>query len=242
MAKRGDGRLALVTGGGGGIGFEIAHQLGLAGVTVLLSDIAGAEAAADTLKGRGMDVHPMVLDVTDHAAIGQAAAKIEQQFGHLDILVNNAAFMPEQTGLPSESSPENLRRAFETNVFGPVWMIQAFLPLLRKSSAGRIVNICSDFGSLHRQTDAEDRTFANRMLAYASSKAALNMVTVMFAKELWDTGIKVNGVYPGFTATPGTNFGGQSPEVPAKVAVELALLDDDGPTCTVQGCIRPALW
>lgn len=183
-------KIALVTGANKGIGFETARLLGEQGHTVLIGarDEQRGKAAAEKLNARFVR-----LDVTDAASISAAAKEIEQDLGVLDILVNNAG-IGIWDGPPSQSSLDALRNTFETNLFGVVAVTNALLPLLRRSEAGRIVNVSSDVGSIALVTDPENPLYQLNAVAYPASKAALNMATMQYAKELFDTTIKVNAV------------------------------------------------
>jgi NAD(P)-dependent dehydrogenase (short-subunit alcohol dehydrogenase family) len=225
-------RIAVVTGANKGIGLEIARQLGREGVTVFLGarDEARGRAAAEKLRAEGLDARALRLDVTDDASASAAAAEVERQAGHLDILVNNAGIAIDGAP-PSKVSIDVVRRTYETNVFGVVRTTQAFLPLLRKSSAGRIVNMSSGLGSLAQNSDPSWDYASVKLLAYNSSKTAVNMITVQFAHELRNTPIKVNAADPGYVATDmNRNQGIRSVEQGAATPVRLALLPDDGPT------------
>ena len=138
-------KIALITGANKGIGFETARQLGQKNVTVLVGARSRekAEDAAGTLRLEGLDAHSLVLDVTDPSSIKRAAAEVEQKFGRLDILVNNAGIMVDDRKEQIQQSLEIWRKTFETNLFGLIETTNAFLPLLRKSAAGRIVNLSS---------------------------------------------------------------------------------------------------
>jgi NAD(P)-dependent dehydrogenase (short-subunit alcohol dehydrogenase family) len=223
--------VALVTGANKGIGREIAHGLAQVGFTVLASARdrqRGARTVAE-LADDGLDVRFLQLDVTDEPSIFAAADRVEQEFGRLDVLVNNAGIANELSVPPSLTVLDDLRRVYETNVFGVVAMTNAMLPLLRKSRAARIVNVSSRLGSISQQ--AEPHTPLGLFMAYASSKAALNAITVHYARELADTAIKVNACAPGFCATDlNGNTGLRTPAQGAKIAVELAVLAADGPT------------
>ncbi len=224
--------VALVTGANKGIGKEIARQLGAQGLTVLVGarDLRRGEEAAAELKASGANAHAVRLDVTDEASITEAARRIEEEFGGLDVLVNNAAIAQDSVP-PSQLDLATLRRTFETNVFGVVAVTQAMLPMLRKSSAGRIVNLSSGLGSLSQNSDPNWAFDSVNLLAYNSSKTALNAVTVQFAKELRDTPIKVNAADPGYTATDMNGHSGtRTVEQGATAAVRLATLPDDGPS------------
>ncbi len=225
-------RVALITGANKGIGKEIARRLGAEGTSVLVGarDAGRGAAAAKELTESGLDAYSIVLGVTDEASIGAAARQIESEYGRLDVLVNNAGIALDQTP-PSLSDLDTLRRTYETNVFGVFAVTQAFLPLLKRSGAGRIVNMSSGLGSLAQNSDPNYEYAAAKGVAYNSSKAALNMLTVLFAAELKDTAIKINAADPGYTATDlNRNSGPRTVEQGAAVAVRLATLPADGPT------------
>lgn len=227
-----NGRLALITGANKGIGFETARQLAAQGITVLLGarDLAKGEQAAATLRGEGLNVEAIQLDVTRPESIRNAADTLETKYGRLDILINNAGVMLD-TAPPSQTSQEVLRKTYETNVFAVVELTQALLPLLRKSDAGRIVNLSSILGSLSEHAKPDSFLKDVNALAYNSSKTALNMVTLLFAKELAGTAIKVNAAHPGWVKT---DMGGDNAplDIPegARTSVWLATLPQDGPT------------
>ena len=227
-----DQKIALITGANKGIGKEIARQLGAKGLTVLLGarDAGrGAEAAAELTK-EGIRAHALVLDVTEQASINAAAHQIDSDFGRLDVLINNAGIALE-SGSAGETNLDTLRRTYDTNVFGVFAVTKAMLPLLKKSEAGRIVNLSSGLGSLTQNSDPNWQFAGVKPLAYNSSKAALNMITVVFAAELKDTPIKVNAADPGYTATDlNQHSGPRTVEQGATAAVRLATLPADGPT------------
>jgi len=227
-------RIALITGANKGIGFETARQLGQQQITVLLGarDAAKGEAAAAKLRAEGLDARALELDVTVSASIQRAADKVAQEFGRLDILVNNAGVMTDdQTKKVSEQSLSAWRTTFETNVFGVVAMTQAFLPLLRKSEAGRIVNLSSILGSNTLHSDPQSPIYDFKLPAYNVSKSAVNAYTVQLAYELRDTPIKVNAAHPGWVKT---EMGGEGATMEladgAKTSVALATLPVDGPS------------
>ncbi len=224
--------IALVTGANKGIGLEVARQLGQRGHTVLLGarDTLKGEQAAATLRGEGLEVHFLQLDVTDDSSVALAAATIRQRFGKLDVLVNNAGVQIDDLP-PSQISLKALHRTFDTNVFGAVRVTQALLPLLKSSSAARIVNMGSAMGSLTLTSDPQNLRSNYWQLGYAASKAALNAVTVQFANELRASGIKVNAADPGYVATDLTGQQGfNSVQDGAIPVVRLATLEADGPT------------
>lgn len=246
-----DPRVALITGANKGIGREIARQLAGHGITVLVGarDVARGEEAARAIGG-----HAIALDVTSAASIAAAAARIREDFGRLDILVNNAAIAQGQTGAstieairaagtPSTAPLASVRAVFETNVLGPIAVTQAMLPLLRQSPAGRIVNVSSRVGSLATISDPAYPMRGVGGVAYAPSKSALNAVTVAFAQELEGTPIKVNAACPGFTATDfNAHTGTRTVAEGAREPVRLALLGPDGPTGTFSNEAGPLPW
>lgn len=226
-------KIALITGANKGIGFETARQLGQKGITVLVGarDEAKARQAAEKLGKEGIDAHGIVIDVNDSASIRKAAAQIERDHGRLDILVNNAGVMlDDMKKKPSEQSLEVWRKTFETNLFGLIATTQAMLPLLRKSEAGRIVNLSSILGSIHYHATPGSPIYDNKVAAYNVSKSAVNAFTVQLAYELKDTPMKVNAAHPGWVKT---EMGGEDAqmEIPdgAKTSVALATLGADGP-------------
>jgi NAD(P)-dependent dehydrogenase (short-subunit alcohol dehydrogenase family) len=225
-------RVAVVTGANKGIGLEIARQLAREGITVYLGARDGARGreAAEKLRGEGLDARPLRLDVTDEPSVAAAAALLERDPGRLDILVNNAGIAIDD-GPPSRVSMDALRRTYETNVFGLVRVTQALLPLLRRSDAGRIVNLSSSLGSLTLNSDPSWPFASVKFLAYNSSKSAVNAITVQLAWELRDTKIKVNAADPGYVATDMNRHQGErSVEQGAATPVRLATLPADGPT------------
>ncbi len=226
-------KIALITGANKGIGYEVARQLGKRGMTILVgarNETLGREAA-EKLKAEGVDARFVRLDVTEQTTLEHAASEIEREFGKLDVLVNNAgiADMSEATTPPSQLEIGVLRRIFETNFFGAFAVTKAMLPLVRKSAAGRIVNVSSGLGSLAQNSDPGWEFAQLNVLAYCASKTALNQMTVQFAKELRGTTIKINSADPGYTATDLNNHGGtRTVEQGATVIVRLATLPDDG--------------
>jgi NAD(P)-dependent dehydrogenase (short-subunit alcohol dehydrogenase family) len=228
-------KIALITGANKGLGFEMARQLGQAGVTVVLAarDAQKGEAAAAKLRGEGLDVQFLKLDVTDKADHAAASAFLEKKFGRLDILINNAGIAAEVfgTGKPSTTTDETIHRTFETNFFAPVALTKALLPLLQKSDAGRIVNMSSILGSQALQADPTSQFYEFKTLSYDASKAALNSFTIHLAHELKDTKIKVNSAHPGWVKTDmGTDAAPMEIPEGGKTGVELALLGENGPT------------
>ncbi|MFE5263005.1 SDR family NAD(P)-dependent oxidoreductase [Streptomyces coelicoflavus] len=238
-------KVALVTGANKGIGFAAARQLGERGVAVLVGarDEALGKRAADALAADGIAAAPIGLDVTDPARVAEAAGEIERRYGRLDILVNNAGTAGDFTGAPSEAGAADLREVYETNVFGVVTVTGAMLPLLLRSPAGRVVNLSSHVGSLTLQSDPGSPLAGVNMIAYQSSKTALNAVTVAYAKELRGTPVKVNTALPGVVATDINHHRGRrTPAEGAAIVVRLALLDEDGPSGACLADEGPVPW
>lgn len=233
--NRSSTKIALVTGANKGIGFEVARQLAASGCTVLLGarNKALGEEGAERLKGEGLDVRYLALDLNDHATIVAAADTIAAEFGHLNILVNNAGINDPSDGLPSTAKLDAIERVFRTNFLGSVAVTQAMLPLLRKALSARIVNVSSGLGSLTKNSDPAYTYATVKLIGYSASKAALNMFTAQLAYELRGTSIKVNSADPGYTATDLNGHSGPQtiPEGAAET-IRLALLPGDGPTGT----------
>ncbi|MUG97273.1 SDR family NAD(P)-dependent oxidoreductase [Scytonema sp. UIC 10036] len=240
-----DKKIALVTGANKGLGFEISRQLATTGLTVLIGardENKGAEAA-EKLQAQGFDVQSIKLNVSDISSIATAAKNIEERFGKLDILINNAGVLHDGGVNPSDLDVKVFKETFETNVFGAFAVLQAMLPLIRKSNAGRIVNISSTLGSLTDTLDPNSHYFQYRGLAYQASKTALNAITVQFAKELADTPIKVNSACPGWLQTDmGSADAPGTVEEGADTPVWLATLPEDGPTGGFFNSRKPVPW
>jgi NAD(P)-dependent dehydrogenase (short-subunit alcohol dehydrogenase family) len=237
--------IALVTGANKGIGREISRQLAAQGTLVLVGarDRERGENAVAELRAMGHPVEFIQIDVTSQSSVDRAAAEVERRHGRLDVLVNNAGVAFDWFPA-SELSVDILEKTFETNVFGVFRVTKALLPLLRKSKHGRIVNVSSGLGSLARSADPHSTlAIRNQLLAYSTSKAALNMMTIQLANELKSAGIKVNSANPGFTATDmNQNRGPRTVEQGAATPVRLALLPDDGPTAGVFSDDGPDPW
>lgn len=226
--------VALITGANKGIGLETARMLGARGITVLLGcrDEGRGHAAEEELRRGGATAHAIALDVTDEPSIVAAAKRIEADHAQLDILVNNAGIvLADGRGLPSDTTLGTMRAVFETNVFGVVAVTNAMLPMLRRSPAGRIVNVSSEVGSITSMTDPDNPLWQLVSVPYPASKTALNMVTAMYAKELGGTGILVNAANPGYCATDFNQHRGfRTAAQGAEVSVHLATLPVGGPT------------
>ncbi|MDF2825986.1 MAG: putative short chain dehydrogenase [Mycobacterium sp.] len=224
-----DNPVALVTGANAGIGFHLAHQLAAKGVRVLLGsrDPARGKSAGDEFAAQGLEVEPITLDVTDDAGIAAAATYVTDTYGRLDILINNAAIVGD--GLPaSEVSRESLLETLNTNVAGVAAVTNAFLPLLRVSGQPRILHVSSELGSTRLVNDPAWPHSSVAAAAYQASKAALDMLTVMYAKELAAEKISVLSVSPGYRATglskgkPTPGAGDPAEGAAAIVAIALA--------------------
>jgi NAD(P)-dependent dehydrogenase (short-subunit alcohol dehydrogenase family) len=231
--------IALVTGANRGLGYATARRLGELGATVLVSARTSEKAhdAAAGLRSVGVWADPVTLDVTSWQSVEQAAAHVAEAYGRLDALVNNAGILPEAFA-PEATHPLDLRlfeSAFATNVFGAVAVTQAFLPLLERSDAGRIVNVSSTMGSLVEQLNPDSPYYSLVLPAYQSSKAALNALTISLSKALIDTSIKVNSVCPGWVQTDlgGADNRAAAPTTAteaAEVVAALGLVGADGAT------------
>lgn len=238
-----DRPVALITGANQGIGRQIAKDLAANGFTVLVGsrNLARGESAARDV---GPSAHAVQLDVTDLASISAAARRIADDFGRLDVLVQNAAIMTTQAHpgsneayaqamRPSTVSLDEVRAVWETNVFGVLAVYQAMLPLLRATPGARIVNVSSGVGSLTANSDPGFPYRPYFTPVYSASKTALNALTVAMAIELEAEGINVNAVSPGFTKTAMNAFEGtETVEEGAAEAVRIALLGNGGPTGT----------
>lgn len=226
--------IALITGGNKGIGLETARQLGRLGISVLIGarDEQRGLAAVETLRKEGISAKWVALEVTDAASITSAAATVEREFGVLDVLVNNAGYLDYASeGVASTVSIDTLRKTFEINYFGMVAVTQAFLPLVKRSKAGRIVNLTSILGSIAEHADPNSPIYGAKFLAYDSSKAAVNMFTNHLAHELKGTSIKVNAAHPGWVKTDMGGAGAPMEIVDgAKTSVMLATLPESGPS------------
>jgi NAD(P)-dependent dehydrogenase (short-subunit alcohol dehydrogenase family) len=226
-------RQALVTGANKGIGLAIAKGLAEAGFFVWIGarDRLRGEQAVAQLRGLGLDAGLLELDVADEESVHRAAKALACDIAALDILINNAGIAVDMTKAPSQVRMEDMKAVFEVNLFGPVRVTQALLPLLKAADQARIVMMSSGVGSLALITDPTSIYSTVNLLDYTSSKVALNAVTVSFAKELEPLGIKVNAVEPGHVRTDlNANSGVLTPGEGAATAIRMALIGPDGPT------------
>jgi len=218
--------VTLVTGANKGLGYETARQLIERGHTVYIGarSVERGEAAATELGGQFVQ-----LEVTDDASVKTAFSAIASREGHLDVLVNNAGI-----STTADVNGQVALEVFDTNAIGVIRVTQAALPLLERSENPVVVNVSSALGSFWAVTNPERRQFHFPSIIYGSSKAAVSMLTVQYAKALPE--IKFNAVEPGFTATELTPFSGagQSVEKGAEVIVRMATIGKDGPTGTFQ--------
>jgi NAD(P)-dependent dehydrogenase (short-subunit alcohol dehydrogenase family) len=246
MADGNAKKVALVTGANKGIGLETARQLHAKGITVILGsrDLARGEAAAKSIGG-GESVRVIKLDVGSEADRTAAVEYIEREFGQLDILVNNAGVLLDgrDGNATSTTSMAMLRETFEINFFAVVDLTQKLLPLIRKSAAGRIVNLSSILASLTLHATKGSPIYEAKTFAYDASKAALNSFTIHLAHELRGTKIKVNSAHPGWVKT---EMGGEGAQLEiedgARTSVELATLPEDGPSGAYMHMGEPLPW
>ncbi len=230
-------KIALVTGANKGIGYQTALQLGKEGVTVIAAsrNKERGTKAVEQLKAEGIDVEFLQLDVDIEADIKFAFDYINNKYGKLDILVNNAGIQIEskEWGINNTATIDEkaLRYTLNTNFFNVVKLTNTLLPLIRKSEAGRIVNLSSILGSLGLHSDAASPIYASKLFAYDTSKTALNSYTVHLAAALADTNIKVNSAHPGWVKTDmGSDAAPMEIADGAKTSVALSLLGIDGPS------------
>jgi NAD(P)-dependent dehydrogenase (short-subunit alcohol dehydrogenase family) len=227
--------------GNRGLGLQTARELGKLGLLVVIGsrDLEKGKAAAARLRSEGIAAESLRCDVTkpeDHRAVRD---HLEQRYGRLDILINNAGVLMEReepssappVNRTSTISPKILRKTFEANFFAQVELTQTLLPLIRKAPAGRIVNLSSILGSLTLHSDLHSHIYPHKVFAYDTSKTALNAFTLHLAHELRETPIKVNSAHPGWVKT---DMGGPNAELEVadggKTSVQLATLPADGPT------------
>ncbi|MBW3091035.1 SDR family NAD(P)-dependent oxidoreductase [Bifidobacterium miconisargentati] len=238
-------QIALITGSGrkGGLGYETARQLGEAGYHVILAARRPElSQLAQALIDQGISASYVVMDTTDEASVTAAAAEVERRFGRLDVLINNAASMRAGESVEKQDLAE-MRMVLDTNVIGTWNVTQKFIPLLRKSEHGRIVNVSSGAGSYgDPQYGFLHGSMGIPASGYGISKLALNGLTIKTAKELAADRILVNAVCPDITDTFGSGMFGRPVEVSAKSVTWAATLPDDGPTGGFFRDGRPLPW
>jgi NAD(P)-dependent dehydrogenase (short-subunit alcohol dehydrogenase family) len=244
-------KIAFITGGNRGLGFQTALELGSTGIKVVIGsrDLAQGEQALAKLRAAGADANVLLFDINRTASHQAAYGYFNSKFGRLDILINNAGIAagafpgvgPEHRA--ADVPPDLLHQIFETNFFSQVAITKALLPLIRKSPAGRIVNLSSILASLTLQADPNSPIYHAKSFAYDASKTALNAFTVHLAYELRDTKIKVNSAHPGWVKT---DMGGPNATMEiaegAKTSAALATLPDDGPTGGFFHLGQPLPW
>ena len=234
MTADGEGATStvLITGASHGLGLEVARQLAGRGMTVILTarDLQRARDAAKKLEGEGLSVTPKALDVNDDESVRSLAGEMRREFGVLGVLINNAAAFADWSEEASSADLGVAKEVLDTDLFGAWRVTQALLPLIRESGHGRIVNVASGAGS--HEEPRFGLAASGSAATYGISKAALNALTSKLAAELADTGILVNSVDPGLTATaPGMEEMGARPvSEGAASVVWAATLPDDGPT------------
>ncbi|HET9663851.1 MAG TPA: SDR family oxidoreductase [Burkholderiales bacterium] len=233
-----DPRIAVVTGANRGIGLEICRQLARKGMKVVLTSRSAAKGrgAIKALGEAGTEVHYHVLDVTSPVGIKALAAHVAERFGRIDVLINNAGVMLDPRGSRVlDARVKTFRDTLETNLLGPLQLMQALVPLMQKHGYGRIVNLSSGQGQLADMGAGTP--------AYRVSKTALNALTRTLAAELKGSGILVNAMCPGWVKT---DMGGpgapRTVEQAADTAVWLAMLPDDGPSGGFFRDRRPIPW
>ncbi len=244
-------KIAFITGGNRGLGFQTALDLKAPDTKVVIGsrDLKQGEQAVEKLRAAGVDADVLEFDITKADDFQKAYDYFNSKYGRLDILINNAGIAagvfpgtgPEHTA--SEVPDGLLHKVFETNFFAPVALTKKLLPLLKKSAAGRIVNLSSILGSLTLHADPTSPIYAAKSFAYDASKTALNAFTIHLAYELKDTKIKVNSAHPGWVKT---DMGGEQAPMElsegGKTSAALATLPDDGPSGGYFHSGKPLPW
>ncbi len=232
-------KVALITGAYQGIGFETARLLGQKGYAVILADIQDADEKANFLKNEGIDAYSVRLDLADKNTFKNITDLLDSQFGKLDALVNNAAILIDMGKHLSDLSEETFRKIMEVNYIGPMLLTKELIPYLKKSEAGRIVNLSTQVAQLAQLSDMDSPLKDDICAGYQSSKIGVQAMTVLYAKELEEFGIKVNSCCPGWVDSAMNtdelpDYGDEArPKTPAEGAdtsVWLATLAEDGPT------------
>ncbi|CAN2533443.1 hypothetical+protein [Methylocapsa aurea] len=239
-------RVALITGATAGIGLEIARQLAAKGLKVIIGarDAERGQSLAKQLRAAGGDAASVQLDVTDPAAVLRAAIWVSGEIGRLDVLINNAGIARDQHKRPTETTLQDLRETYETNVFGVATVTNAFLPLLSNSRDGRIINQSAGLGSHSLTARMEPPLVRLNWLAYNSSKAALNSITLEYAKLLRETSVRIVATSPGQVATALNDYrpGGVTPAEGAGVAVRLTTMSPPPPNGSLWGLAGQLAW
>ena len=229
-------KVAFISGANRGIGFETAKKLAEKGIKVILGsrDLNKGKDALKKLSSEGFDLDLVQYDAFDPESPQKVYNHIEKNYQKLDILINNAGVLLTGNLFVTNSSSINdkdLKDTFQTNFFAVVTLTQKLLPLIKKSEAGRIVNVSTILSSLTLHSAKDSPISPAKELAYNSSKTALNAFTIHLANELKDTKIKVNSGHPGWVKT---ELGGPNAPIEVKdsykTSVNLATLDDDGPS------------
>lgn len=227
-------KVALVTGANKGIGYETVRQLAQKGIFVYLGsrDLEKGRIAVQNLLAEGLrNIEAIALDVTDAESIRSALATIETKTKVLDILINNAGISGNYPQSAMSSGIDLFQSVMDTNLYGTIRVTQAFIDLLKNSEMPRVVNVSTAMASLTMAANLSNKSYSNRLVAYQTSKAALNMYTVNLAYELRDTLFKVNAICPGYTQTDFTNHQGTSTVQEAgQRIIKYALVNQDGPT------------
>ena len=232
-------KVALITGAAQGIGFETARLLGEQGYEVIIADIQDGTVQVAELSAKGIKAHFIHFDLADTSTFQPVVEMIEKQFGKLDVLINNAAMLVDMGKHPSDLTEELFRKVMEVNYIGPFLLTQKLVPLIKKSAAGRIVNLSTQVAQLVQLSDMNSPLREDICAAYQSSKVGVNSMTVLYAKELEPFGIKVNSCCPGWVDSAMNtdelpDYGDEArPKTPAEGAdtsVWLATLDATGPT------------
>ena len=243
-------KIAFITGGNRGLGFQTALDLkDIAKVVIGSRDLALGEAAVEKLRDAGAEAEVIECDIVNPAHHRAVYDLLAARYDRLDILINNAgmapgAFPASGPGHSAAQVPMDvLRRVFETNFFGAVALTTMLLPLIRKSPAGRIVNMSSHLGSLTLEADPSSYLYHAKSFAYGVSKTALNAFTIHLAYDLRDTNINVNSAHPGWVKTA---MGGPHATMElsegAKTAVMLATLPENGPSGGFFHMGKPLPW
>ncbi len=248
--------VAFVTGGNMGIGLETSKQLSEKGFSVVIGafDFSEGEAVVAELKGQGYDLSVIPLDLREKASIESAANTIRSDHGRLDVLVNNSAVLLDIGKQPTEVSDGEMRQTFEVNFFGPYFLTQQLAPLIMSSPVGRVVNMSTTVASLNQLADPDSPARDDICPAYQASKAALNVLTLVFAKQFTDSGTKAksNSCCPGWVLTDmgeadelpdyGEGVKPKTPTEGADTPVWLATLPEDGPTGGFYSDQKPRAW